>query len=559
MQGTYRNIEIVGVAAAVPEKVANNEIYETVLGERRVRKQAKLTGIKQTHVSPVEQRTSDLCYEAARKLLEHLQWNPEDIDVLIFASQTPNYKLPSTAFFLQKRLAIGEDCLVYDINMGCSSFNVGAQAVASHLANMKSGAKGLLLAGDICAEINLASALEPEELKNQMLFGSAGSATAFQNTAGSTFKYLLKSKGDKYDSIIRFDDRPTEMKGNAVFDFAINEVSDDIIKFQKEFLSLDETVDFYVLHQAQKLIVDSIVDTCALQEDKVLNSYSEFGNTSGASIPLSLCVNRERFSDKKQVRVLMSGFGVGLSWTILYAGIHTENILPVIFSDSHFDEDKRARRDLWNKTVLFLGTDDEVCFSALETINSYSIDHAVAVGKNGDKLSRFKQETIYKNTAIVSDKISDVIEYLEENHCPIDGVVAALTQFTPEDVIMLLNELNERKLFQTSYPGVILLEGDWGDTAGKEQMLNHIFSSLASRAISVNMIMYHADSIKYVKKLNRDSEWFLDYINSDFDSAFIKPMDIANLISKLLSEEIHYVNCTVLKIDDEIDKGEYRL
>ena len=555
MVGEYNNVKIMGVATAVPEKMNNNELYERILGGRRVRKQAMLTGIMKTHVSPVEQRTSDLCYAAAMELLQHLKWKPEEVSVLIFVSQTTNYKMPSTAFFLQKRLGIGEDCLVYDINMGCSAFNVGSQAVISHLSNMPVGTKGILLCGDICCEVNQEHSLEPETLKNNMLFGSAGAAIAFENVSDSIVKYLLKSNGKKYDSIIRHEGRPTEMEGNAVFDFAINEVSEDIIRFQENILSDQDKVDYYVLHQAQKLIVDSIIDTCSLDEDKVLNSYADYGNTSGASIPLSICANRDKFSTRKNVNILMSGFGVGLSWTILYASIPVDNILPIIYTDEHYDEDKRATHDLWNKNIIFLGASDIACYNVLRNMNSTQIglQTAINVGFNKEELVELEKETVYTNVCVVEPNLDNVIEKLVELPYLYNGIVIAISQFSEEDVMKVVNTLIDKEKLVGKYPSVVLLDGHYEETIVKENILNKIIANISNKSIKINMIMFNQSQMKFNKKLNRDSEWIQEYVDSGFDEGFIKPLDIAYVLQRMLSDKVNFLNGSVLKIDNRVE------
>lgn len=549
MIGEFNNIVISGIAAAVPERTSRNDVYKMILGERRVKKQAKLTGIEKTHVSPVQQRTSDLCLAAAKELLDDLKWDEKEIDVLIFASQTPNYKLPSTAFFIQKQLGIGTDCIVYDINMGCSAFNVGLQAVASHLVNMDEGAKGLLLTGDICTELNNVDDIEPETLKNNMLFGSAGAAIAIENHRNNNMKFLLKSKGEGFDSIIRFERRPTEMKGNVVFDFAINEVSDDIIAFRDYFKINESDIDYYVLHQAQKLIVDSVVDTCNLDNDKVLNSYFEFGNTSGASIPLTLCANRDKYVSKS-IRVLMSGFGVGLSWTILYMSVDTTHILPVIYTDEHYDKDKRSQWYLWNKNILFLGLDNTVCANLLENLNhSYmNMNKALCFAKDTTKFQELTKDFVYNNECLLYNSIDDIQEALISCDDVFNGVIVPIDQFSLENIAAVINTMIQAGKFSRKNPRIILLDGKVDLTSKKETYIYNLKNLLCVDSL-INMIMYDGAEIKCVKKLNRDSDWIKEYIDSGFDEAMRKPFDISSLVYYMFSDNIQFVDETIFKID----------
>lgn len=127
------------------------------------------------------------------------------------------------------------------------------------------------------------------------------------------------------------------MDGEGVFTFAINDVVRDINAFKSEWMLQENDIDYYVFHQAQKLILDSVAAGCGIDECKELRSLRDYGNTSGASVPLSLCVNRDKFADKKTIRTLTCGFGVGLSWSMAYAEIETKNILPLVVSDAKYE------------------------------------------------------------------------------------------------------------------------------------------------------------------------------------------------------------------------------
>jgi 3-oxoacyl-[acyl-carrier-protein] synthase-3 len=133
MTGEFHNIKIQGMASAVPEYTEDNMSYTSVLGERRTKKQIRLTGVSKRHISSKYQRTSDLCYTAATALLDKLRWDKKDIKVFIMVTQSANYNIPSTSFFLQKRLGLGKDCIVFDVNLGCSSFNAGVHIASSLL------------------------------------------------------------------------------------------------------------------------------------------------------------------------------------------------------------------------------------------------------------------------------------------------------------------------------------------------------------------------------------------------------------------------------------------
>lgn len=338
MVTSFENIIVRGISSAVPSAIEENIIAKDVLGERRCKKQIKLTGIERRHVSINGSNISDLCFPATQKLMEHLCWNPEEIKVLILVTQCPNYRSPATSYLIHKLLKLNEDCVVFDVNLGCSAFNVGLQIVGSLLQPFPEGAKGICMQGDLGAYC-VQPGRSADAVARQMLFGSAVSVTAIEKKLGAArIPFMTKSDGNRYRAIYTPNGENTcSMDGEGVFNFAINDVAQDVNEFKKVF-SLQETdIDYYAFHQAQKLILDSVADSCGIVEGKELRSLSDYGNTSGASVPLSICANRDKFTDKEMIRVLTCGFGVGLSWSMAYMELETKNILPVIVTDVKYE------------------------------------------------------------------------------------------------------------------------------------------------------------------------------------------------------------------------------
>ncbi len=340
MTGKFENIQICGISAAVPSKIEENAKAAEILGERRCRKQIKLTGVKSRHVSAEEQVLSDLCYPAAKKLMEHLKWQPDEIKVLVLLTQCENYRTPSTAFLIQKLLGIPQDCIVFDMNLGCSAFNAGIQVVASLLQQFPGNIKALCFQGDLAYE-SIHHDMSADAVASNMLFGSAASVVAIEKMeqrCGFAIPIDTLSDGKRYRAILRHYNDSLNMDGEAVFAFSIGDVADSIIDFRKKNRIFEPDIDFYVFHQAQKLILDNIAVICEIPEGKELRSLEEYGNTSGASIPLSLCVNGSRYADKDKIRILSCGFGVGLTWSTSYIEIETKNILPVLVSDVLYEK-----------------------------------------------------------------------------------------------------------------------------------------------------------------------------------------------------------------------------
>lgn len=337
MEGRIDNVRICAIATAVPSFIETNDVYNKALGEKRVKRQTRMTGIAQRHINDKSQTSADLCLAAANQVLEKTGWKRDEIQVLVFVTQTPCVIIPATSFIIQKQLGLSKDCMVFDVNLGCSGYVAGLQIMASMLQGCASGTKGLLLAGDI--QRSTRDGMEeddysPDERADRMLFGSAGSATAVELKGGGTsLCFLEKSDGVDYAAIMQKFHENLTMDGEKVFNFGVN----DVIQYMKEFMCKfdikDSDVDYYVFHQAQKFMLKNIASLMEISDDKLLFSLKDYGNTSSASIPLTICANISEMKKKKKQKLLLCGFGVGLSCGILCLELDTEAILPVGESD----------------------------------------------------------------------------------------------------------------------------------------------------------------------------------------------------------------------------------
>ena len=283
-------------------------------------------GIETRRICADWQCFSDLALVAAEKLLDDLNWAREEVDALIVVTQSPDYLIPSTAIILQDRLGLSQATIAYDVNLGCSAYPFGLHLLGSMIA---SGAirKALLLVGDKCATVG------------NPLFSDAGTATALEYHEGAAPMYFdLNSDGAGYKAIMlpvgghrepyalhhglpQRDENgqlhsPSELilDGPAVLSFSTLRVPPAVERtLSYAEMALDE-VDFFVFHQANRMINDTIRRKLGLSAEKVPSTLAEFGNTSGASIGMTISARlRETMAGKKR-RLLLSGFGIGLSW-----------------------------------------------------------------------------------------------------------------------------------------------------------------------------------------------------------------------------------------------------
>lgn len=334
MQGTIHNIKIRGIRTVVPENRVCNLDYIKKIANRRISKQIELTGIDYRRVSVNGQKASDLATIAAEKLLNDLQWDKKSIDVLIFVTQSPDLSRPGSAFLIHNRLGIGQECLVYDMNMGCSGYIGGLITICNIISNIKG--KGLLLAGEsnaVCGD-NIH--------RNALLDGDASTATALEYEENDMdWQYWIRSDGSRASKLYTRLDGHGYMDGNAILLFGLSEVANLIKEFMKcRNINMDN-IDYFVFHQAQKMIIEGIAEEVKIPKEKVLISCAEYGNTSSASIPLTLCHSlgdTERIGKK---RIITCGYGIGLSWGVMLLDVNLDVIYPIIESDYSYQDIKQ--------------------------------------------------------------------------------------------------------------------------------------------------------------------------------------------------------------------------
>jgi 3-oxoacyl-[acyl-carrier-protein] synthase-3 len=347
-------VRIAGISSALPEKKVDNTEYCSVFDEETVRKTIESTGVRSTYHSVGNQTASDLAYIAAKNLLESKGIEPSEIGILIYICAHHDYIAPATAFVLQKQLGIPEDSMVFDINLGCSGFVYGLQVGASLLKN-SAAEKALILLGDSSSRV-----VSPKDT-SRLLFGDSGAALLLQKTMNDSdvMTFGLKSDGTRYNEIyvpaggfrhmngsheLRMEedgrersDYHSHMNGTNVFVFSVTDVPALVREFMKDNgLSFDE-VDNLFMHQPNLFIIKNLLKKLKLSEEKAPMTIDKYGNTSAVSIPITMCDVYGNKNDGRK-KVVMLGFGIGLSWGVSYADVDTEDILPVVFTDYCFED-----------------------------------------------------------------------------------------------------------------------------------------------------------------------------------------------------------------------------
>lgn len=320
----------------LPEKTRTNADISQRHPEWSIEKISQKVGIEQRHIASDDETAGDMAFMAACKLFEEHSVNKDLIDYVIFCTQSPDYMLPSTACILQNRLGLTKKCGAFDFNLGCSGFVYGL-GIAKGLVISGQAKNVLLLTGETYTKY-----ISDEDKGNKTIFGDAATATLVgsENTCGgfnfhigqfsygtdgSGYENLIVRNGasrhsekdghNEYDEDNNFvrNDNHIFMDGKAIFNFTAFEVP-KLFKDNLASNSLNkDDIDLFVFHQANAYMLDTVRKRCGIDSDKFYVDIKNVGNTVSNSIPLALVLANKDGRLQGVKRVLISGFGVGLS------------------------------------------------------------------------------------------------------------------------------------------------------------------------------------------------------------------------------------------------------
>lgn len=319
---TLLGVQIVSCGSYVPDVVVSNDELATRFGfdpEWIVQR----TGIESRRHARPDQATSDLCVEAARKAIRAARVNPQDIDLVVVGTFTPDFSFPSTACLVQDRLDL--DAPALDVQAACSGFMYALVTAAQYVATGNSKL-ALVIGGDCNSRIT-----NPLDQRTAPLFGDGAGA-------------VLLAPGDPHQGLICYQmgadgaggallDRPSggsrrppshadldeglqymRMDGRNVFKWAVNLVTETVdLVLSKTGMSASD-VSLYVLHQANVRIINAAVSQLGIPPEKVFNNLQKYGNTSAGSIPIALDEAFQAGRIHRGDTLLLSGFGAGLTW-----------------------------------------------------------------------------------------------------------------------------------------------------------------------------------------------------------------------------------------------------
>lgn len=343
----FNNVGIRAVAACVPQKVSSNLDLRNIMPEEDVEKMINSVGIKEKRIADENVCSSDLCVKAAEKLISDNAIDKTSIDALIFLSQTPDYKIPATAPILQHRLGLPKTTLCFDINLACSGY-VYALSTAFAYASLDGVNRVLLLVGETFSKIT-----SVRDKVNAPLYGDAGTATLIEKENDSNAYFLLYSDGSGKDAVIvpagecrtpsttkNLEEIEAEdgnirsanqiyMNGMDVFNFTMSVVPKSINEILKYTENTLDKINYIVFHQANKFMTDFFIKKLKYFPERVPYCIDRYGNTSSASIPLTISseIAGTKINGRK---IILCGFGAGLSWGTALVDFKNCSVSPVI-------------------------------------------------------------------------------------------------------------------------------------------------------------------------------------------------------------------------------------
>lgn len=343
---TFHGVGIKALSACVPPEVIYNKDLGYLIPEEEIEKTINNIGIIERRIAAPDVMASDLCYKAAQQLMADNDIAPESIDVLLFMSQTPDYRIPATSCLLQHRLGLPRETMCFDISLGCSGY-LFALSTAFAYASMEGINRVLLLDGETFSKI-----VNRRDKVDWPLYGDAGTATLIEKGDYGDSTFMLYTDGSGEDTLkihagmrnpitpescvereqedgnIR-SDLEVYMDGMDVFNFAISKVPKSIKQLLKETEKSVDDVDYLIFHQANRFMMDFFVKKLKMDPDRVPYCIHKYGNTSSASVPLTISSELCGKLDGDHT-MLMSGFGAGLSWGSALMSMHDCKVSPVI-------------------------------------------------------------------------------------------------------------------------------------------------------------------------------------------------------------------------------------
>ena len=301
-------VKIKSIEYSLPKKIEYLSDLKKDNPNWDVKKIYSATGIKRRYVSDDQEDIISLSVKSAKKIFRN--FSRKKIDILIVITQTSDYKLPSVSCILQDQLKLRNDIKAFDINMGCSGFIYGLN-IASNLIRNKEGKNCLIICTDVYTKF-----IEKKNRSCRPIFSDASCSiliSADKKNCIGPFQFGTDGKG-AFDLSLKDGNKNIYMNGSKVALFSIKRVPESINKLLYKIKKKKITVDKFIFHQASKYVLDKIYKNMKLDKSKIFQNYKDYGNTVSASIPIALRQASKKKFLKNNDQIILTGFGVGLSW-----------------------------------------------------------------------------------------------------------------------------------------------------------------------------------------------------------------------------------------------------
>lgn len=321
---------IEAISYYLPERTLNNNELVQQHPEWNVEKIALKTGIQTRHIAANDEFASDMAVKAAKKLFLEYNINPDEIDFLLYCTQSPDYFIPTTACILQSKLNLPVKCGALDFNLGCSGFIYGL-SIAKGLIFSNIAKKVLLITSETYSKY-----IHDKDKSNKTIFGDASAATLISKdskgfeildfalgTDGNGAENLIvknggiRHKNDKgsdiygENNVFHHNNDFLYMNGGAIFKFTSDKIPTVVDEILEKNNLQKSDIDYFVFHQANKYILDNIRKKADIIEEKFIYYIENVGNTVSNTIPIAL---KEECFNKRYGKFLLTGYGVGYSW-----------------------------------------------------------------------------------------------------------------------------------------------------------------------------------------------------------------------------------------------------
>ena len=351
MKFSFKDKEITGILSVLPSQEVNftDEIDNYNFTEKQSLKLAKIMGYGSRRVANVNTAISDLCIFGINHLLESNQLDIKDIDVLILVTQSPDQFLPPTSNMIAGEIGLNEDTICLDINQGCAGYEVGLLQAYMFLEQPQIN-KVVLLNADV-----LSKKVSVKDRNSRPLVGDGATVTVIESKPTKDVHLYIKmdGKGSKSlqipagafktpsnsdTTILQKDSAGNEraldhlvMKGDDVFNFVQTRVPEMVKYIYRDLSISDDNLDYYMFHQPNKFMLEKLADKIGVERAKIPNNIvGKYGNGSGITVPLNICENLADVLNEKSLNVILGGFGVGLTWSMIVCELNKLDFCTII-------------------------------------------------------------------------------------------------------------------------------------------------------------------------------------------------------------------------------------